>query len=70
MTDDAGRDQTTPWDCAGCGLPLETASVPVEYLGRAYPVDMLRCPGCGLVMVPEDLALGKMADVEQLLEDK
>jgi hypothetical protein len=44
--------------------------VTVEYLGSAYPVDLLKCPQCGLVMVPEELALGKMAEVEKTLEDK
>jgi hypothetical protein len=29
-----------------------------------------RCPRCGLVFIPEELALGKMAEVEKLLEDK
>ena len=42
----------------------------VSYLGNSYPVDLLRCPKCGLVLVPEDLALGKMAEVERAVEDK
>jgi hypothetical protein len=46
------------------------AKVAISYLGNAFPVDLLRCPGCGLVFIPEDLALGKMAEVERLLEDK
>ncbi len=58
------------WSCTKCSLPLEMAKVPVSYLGNEFPVDLLKCPGCGLVFVPEDLALGKMAEVEKLLEDK
>ncbi len=53
-----------------CSLPLEMAKVPISYLGNEFPVDLLKCPGCGLVFIPEDLALGKMAEVEKLLEDK
>ncbi len=53
-----------------CSLPLEMSKVPISYLGNEFPVDLLRCPGCGLVFIPEDLALGKMAEVEKLLEDK
>jgi len=53
-----------------CSLPLEMAKVGISYLGNGFPVDLLRCPGCGLVFIPEDLALGKMAEVEKLLEDK
>jgi hypothetical protein len=61
---------TKIWSCTKCSLPLERAKVAVSYLGNEFPVDLLKCPGCGLVFVPEDLALGKMAEVEKLLEDK
>jgi hypothetical protein len=44
--------------------------VTVAYLGSAYPVDLLKCPKCGLALVPEELALGKMLEVEKALEDK
>lgn len=56
--------------CGRCGCALETGKVVVEYLGNRFPVDLPRCPSCGLAFVPEDLALGKMLDVEQALEDK
>jgi uncharacterized OB-fold protein len=39
-------------------------------MGNAYPVELLQCKKCGQVFVPENLALGKMAQVEQTLEDK
>jgi hypothetical protein len=58
------------WVCTKCNLPLETAKIMVSYLGNSYPVDLLRCPQCGQTLVPEELALGKMADVEKALEDK
>jgi len=29
-----------------------------------------RMPGCGFVLISEALALGKIAEVEQILEDK
>jgi hypothetical protein len=44
--------------------------VEVAYRGSKYPVTLPRCPRCGLVFIPEELALGKMAEVEKLLEDK
>lgn len=62
--------ESPEWLCANCSIPLKTAQVTVAYLGNAYPVDLLRCPRCGLVLVPEELALGKMAEVEKTLEDK
>ncbi len=58
------------WVCANCNVPLETAKVDVAYLDNAFPVDLLKCPNCGLVLIPEDLALGKMVEVEKQLEDK
>lgn len=56
--------------CAKCQLPLAASKVEATYLGNKFPVDLLRCPGCGFTYVPEELALGKMLDVEQALEDK
>ena len=56
--------------CAKCQLPLVLGKVNASYLGNDFPVDLLRCPGCGFTYVPEALALGKMLDVERALEDK
>jgi hypothetical protein len=58
------------WSCADCGKPLEVGKVNISYLGSSFPVDLLRCPNCGLVLIPEELALGKMNEVEKALEDK
>ena len=58
------------WVCADCGVPLEPGRVDIAYLGSSFPVELLRCPQCGLVLIPEELALGKMAEVEKALEDK
>lgn len=56
--------------CAACDVPLEVGKVEARYLGQSFPVDLPRCPKCGFVYVSEDLALGKMLQVEQALEDK
>jgi len=56
--------------CAKCQQPLILGKVTASYLGNSFVVDLLRCPGCGFVYVPEALALGKMLQVEQALEDK
>ncbi len=56
--------------CAKCQRPLVVGKVNASYLGNSFPVDLLRCPGCGFTYVPEALALGKMLQVEQALEDK
>ncbi len=60
----------TTWWCGKCDVGLETGKVSISYLGSMFPVDLLRCPKCGQVFVPEELVLGKMSEVEKLLEDK
>ena len=58
------------WLCASCGVALELGVVEVAYMGSKYPVELPKCPKCGIVFVPEDLAVGKMAEIEKILEDK
>ena len=59
-----------PWVCGRCHIALKPAKANIAYLGNAFPVDLLTCPQCGLVWIPEELALGRMAEVEKTLEDK
>lgn len=59
-----------PWVCAKCGSTLEIAKVNVSYLGSGFPVDLLVCKTCKRPLIPVELALGKMLDVEKLMEDK
>ena len=70
MTETTNRTEGSNWLCAACGIALQPGKVTVSYLDNAYPVELLRCPRCGLTWVPEELALGKMAEVEKALEDK
>jgi hypothetical protein len=70
MSDYQTLPESGKWMCSRCGVPLEPGPVDISYLGSAFPVNLLRCPSCGLVLVPEELALGKMAEVERTLEDK
>jgi len=58
------------WVCAACGQALAPSPVVVTYLGSVFTISLLSCPDCGQTLVPEHLALGRMAEVEQLLEDK
>ena len=56
--------------CAKCNIALTPGKVTLTYLNSSFPVDLYRCPKCGLVYIPEDLALGKMEMAEKALEDK
>lgn len=58
------------WVCGKCQRPMELRKVSVTYMDGSFPVDLPVCPSCGQVFVPEELALGKMAEVEKALEDK
>ena len=58
------------WRCAGCDEELVSLPVELEYLGSQFNVALPSCPKCHFVLIPENLALGKMHQVEQLLEDK
>lgn len=63
---DGGRKLT----CGACNIPLTEEKTHFSYLGHAFSTTLLRCPGCGQVFIPEELARGRMAEVEQTLEDK
>ncbi len=58
------------WRCRSCDEPLTPAPVVMSYMNSVFTILLLTCPACGQALVPESLALGRMAEVEQLLEDK
>lgn len=70
MSDQTNLEKKGKWICGKCGSPLEIASVNVNYLGAGYPVDLLICKKCKRPLVPAEMALGKMLEVEKLMEDK
>ncbi len=58
------------WMCESCGCHLVAGPATVEYLGNEFTTDLAKCPKCSLVLISEEIAMGKMAEVEQILEDK
>ncbi|TDY61637.1 hypothetical protein C8D99_10549 [Aminivibrio pyruvatiphilus] len=56
--------------CVSCGCPMELKKMDITYLGSVFSVDLPACPSCGMAFVPEELATGKMLEVEKILEDK
>ena len=58
------------WKCGICKIELVTKKKVFSYLGHNVSHEVLTCPKCGKVFIPEGLAEGKMAEVEQQLEDK
>lgn len=58
------------WICRSCKVPLQPGMVELQYLGNVFKVELPVCPQCSAVLIAEDLAVGKMLEVEQMLEDK
>ncbi|OYP11529.1 hypothetical protein C8E03_102194 [Lachnotalea glycerini] len=56
--------------CEKCGIPLIKSQVRFKYMNNAFPVELLMCPKCKFIYVPEELAMGKVLKVEKSLEDK
>ena len=56
--------------CCRCNKELVPTQTFFDYLGHNFHTDILRCPECGEVYIPESLVQGRMAEVEQELEDK
>ncbi len=63
-------ESNLPWICDKCKKELALNKVKVSYLGGNFEVELMKCPECGAVFIGEDLALGKMLEVEKGLEDK
>jgi Zn-finger nucleic acid-binding protein len=68
MAMDQGKE--IPWVCDKCNKKLEPKKVKVRYLEGNFEVELMQCPQCKTVFVDEELALGKMLEVEKGLEDK
>lgn len=56
--------------CNKCKVELKPERTFFNYLGHSFHTDVPKCPKCGQVFISEDLAKGKMAEVETQLEDK
>lgn len=70
MKDENREQEDLNWQCQRCHRDLVVGPVSVAYMGNRYTTDLPYCPSCGMVLVSEELALGKMAEVEMILEDK
>jgi hypothetical protein len=66
----AGQESETRLICAKCREPLLLLETKFSYLGHDFTHPVLRCPSCGIAYIPEELAAGKIAEVEAMLEDK
>ena len=58
------------WICRKCGVPPEPKNTVFSYMGMSFSHEVKRCPKCDMVFITKELAEGKMAEVEQMMEDK
>ncbi|MCL2227979.1 MAG: DNA-binding protein [Oscillospiraceae bacterium] len=56
--------------CVLCNEGLVQKKTLFEYMGRNFSHEVPCCPKCGKVFIPPELAEGRMAEVEEQLEDK
>ena len=56
--------------CGRCRRPLEPREVTFEYMGHHFTHVLPVCPQCGQIYISEELAGGKIRDVEMMLEQK
>ena len=56
--------------CLRCNEYLVPTKTLLKYLGHQMTYEFQRCPVCGQVFVTEEIAKGKMHEVEMTLEDK
>jgi len=70
MPADHIKPEDLVWKCHRCDRNLEVGAVLVEYLGNNITTELPQCPSCHLILVSEELAVGKVAEVEKILEEK
>ncbi|MDR1138220.1 MAG: hypothetical protein LBK91_07835 [Synergistaceae bacterium] len=70
MNEEKSGEQGKRLVCARCGVPLEPAKAQFGYLGHKFHTEVPRCPECGQVFISEELARGRIMEVETSLEDK
>ena len=63
-------DLKTPWICDKCREELIMEKTNILYIDANFEVELLKCPVCKMVYIDEELARGKMLEVEKALEDK
>jgi rubrerythrin len=58
------------WKCRKCDQELRLTKTVFSYLGHTFAHEVPVCPKCGKVFISKELAEGRMAEVEEMLEDK
>ena len=62
--------ETRKMICCKCNKELEMIKTDFSYLGHSFFTEVPKCPECGQVFIPEELAKGRISEVEMQMEDK
>ena len=63
-------DKERKWKCGKCQKELVPQKVIFTYLGHTFSHDVPSCPECGQVYISKELAEGRIAELEEELEDE
>jgi len=58
------------WKCSKCDEEMILKKTVFSYLGRSFAHEVPVCLKCGKVFISKELAEGRIAEVEEMLEDK
>jgi uncharacterized protein with PIN domain len=56
--------------CCKCNLYLEPRKTSFIYMGQHFTHELPRCPSCGQMYISEETVMSKVAEIEQVLEEK
>jgi uncharacterized protein with PIN domain len=56
--------------CCLCGIDMEMGQAAFAYMDKHFNHELLRCPSCGQVYIPEEMVREKILEVEQIMEEK
>ena len=70
MTEWPKYTDANQWMCNRCKAGLVIQKVRLQYMRVIFALDLPVCPRCKMILIGEELAAGKMAEAEQVLEDK
>ncbi len=58
------------WHCFKCRVPMEEGEVIMDYLDISNAIEGIKCPKCGVSYLLEETVVGKVAQAEEMMENK
>lgn len=56
--------------CCVCNRMLVKTKVKLKYMNVKFETELYKCPECNQTYISEELAIGKIHDLEMALEEK